>query len=107
MGNKDWSFAKLSSEASKHGGPEKYIGTIKDASRKQGKKEGIAEGVAGTAILLLPVIVPWAKEKIHKIKDKIAKNKQEKLDAIEAEKKIKEMITNNEDSSEEINEDTH
>lgn len=107
MGNKDWSYAKLSSDVSKHGGPEKYIRTIKDVSRKQGKKEGIAEGAAGAAIILLPVIIPWIKDKYHKIKDKIAKNKQEKLDAIEAENKIKEMISSNEESSEEINEDTH
>ena len=96
MGNRNWPFAQLSSEASKHGGPEKYIVTIKEASRKQGKKEGIAEGTAGAAIVLLPVIIPWVKDKYYKIKDIIAKNKQEKFEVVEAENKIKEMINSNE-----------
>ena len=66
---KDWDYAKLAKDASKHGGPKNYVKDIK----ADGKIEGAIAGAVGGAIIgsvLWPKIKKKAKDIISFFKDK-------------------------------------
>lgn len=76
---KDWEYSNFTKEASMFGGPAKFIATIKEEAEKAGIEKGLVIGLS--AGVLVPSVY-------KKTKSLLAKRKQEKKLAKEAEEQL-------------------
>lgn len=84
---KDWEYSNFTKEASMFGGPAKFIATIKEEAEKAGIEKGIEKGLViglSAGVLVTSVSVTAYK----KTKSLLAKRKQEKKLAKEAEEQL-------------------
>lgn len=84
---KDWDYAQLTKTASELGGPEKYIKVITDNATKEGLIKGAAIGAAVVTAAGATGFVVY-KKGANKVKAILAKRKQEKKLAKEAEEQL-------------------
>lgn len=80
---KDWEYSNFTKEASMFGGPAKFIATIKEEAEKAGIEKGLVIGLS--AGVLVPSVSVTA---YKKTKSLLAKRKQEKKLAKEAEEQL-------------------
>lgn len=84
---KRWIYADLARVAKKHGGPVKYIETIKKHSFQQGLQQGegklatkmLVAFTSGVVVSQIPKVVKYCRGKVKKITDQEAKEAEEKL----------------------------
>lgn len=80
---KDWEYSNFTKEASMFGCPAKFIATIKEEAEKAGIEKGLVIGLSA-GVLVTSVSVTAYK----KTKSLLAKRKQEKKLAKEAEEQL-------------------
>ena len=80
---KDWSYSKLSKDASEHGGPEKYIKFIEESNMNAGIIKGRTQGSVSTLLILIPVIGKLIYDKYKQAKQNSLMAKQKLLDELD------------------------
>ncbi|MEJ4455315.1 hypothetical protein SKB07_16425 [Enterococcus faecium] len=83
---KDWEYSNFTKEASMFGGPAKFIATIKEEAEKEGIEKGLVIGLSALSAGVLVTSVSVTAYK--KTKSLLAKRKQEKKLAKEAEEQL-------------------
>jgi len=83
---KDWEYSNFTKEASMFGGPAKFIATIKEEAEKAGIEKGLVIGLSALSAGVLVTSVSVTAYK--KTKSLLAKRKQEKKLAKEAEEQL-------------------
>jgi len=93
----NWDYAELSKMAKVNGGPEQYIGMIKDGANKAGLEKGVVIGVGIGACVAFGAMTGG-----KKLRNYISKRKKEKLELENLENDlVSELVIIDEANSEE------